>query len=263
MPATQTITTVNPTITQASLVTTLKNAFAAAGYPTPYADSTSGTDRILVYQLVFDAAKVYGTSYLRLKVTTALVVQQQLFTAWNITTVTGTNAGGESSLVTFANNLAIEIRTFVRTTEFKLIAMSQGSNYALLGYLRPDIKHSSFDEDTAPYIFQSNNVWNAPFATWQCTALTPYTGGGNTSFNSNMNNGSLASANPITNKRDVLAGMLLLSGSGQGIAAKTSDDCVSVAANGLSRFDPIQVTAGTEEYILLFPGNGTLAIRTV
>ena len=265
MPATQTTTTINPTHTQASIVTALKNAFAAAGYPALYADSTSGTDRILVYQLVFDANKIYGTSYLRLKITTALAVTQQLFTAWNIAAVTGTNGGVESTATTFSANVPIEVRTFAKTTgEFRVIALSQGTPYGLFGYIRPETRHPSFDEDTAPFIFQSNNIWTAnPFLTWQSSGLTPYSGTGNTAFTSSMGTATMSAANPVNNKRDILAGMVLFASTNQGVAAKSSEDLVSVAATGLSRFDSIQVVAGSEEYVLLFPGAGTMGVRII
>jgi hypothetical protein len=47
----------------------------------------------------------------------------------------------------------------------------------------------------------------------------------------------------------------------QGIAAQTSNEILTVAALGQTRFELIQFIAVTEEYLLLNPGYGTMALR--
>lgn len=267
MVATQTITTVTQTHTQASLVTLIKNGFTAAGFSVPVVDTTVGTDRVIVYQIVSDAAKTYGTAFLRIRITTTLTILQTLSAGFNTTTNVPVNPGTESSAFTAVTNLSIEVRTYVKANEFRFVILSQGTGYGVFGYLRPEERHPCFDENVAPYIFQSANVFNTNtyFNTWQCTGLSPYMSGGTpvTAFFTHMTFSSLAIANPVTNQRDSIAGMLLYPSSGQGIAAKTSNEIIMIAASGLTRFDSIQVTPGVEEYILLFPGAGSMALRTV
>ena len=267
MPATQTITTVTQTRTQASLATLIKNAFTAAGFPVPVVDTTVGTDRVIVYQIVSDATKTYGTAFLRIRITTTLTILQTLSAGFNTATNVPVSPGGESNSLATVTNLSIEVRTYVKANEFRFVILSQGSSYGFYGYLRPEERHPCFNENVAPYIFQSANVFTAGnyFVSWQCTALSPYVSGGSPViiFFTHMTFVSLAIANPVTNQRDSVAGMILYASSGQGVAAKTSNEIIMIAASGLTKFDSIQVTPGVEEYILLFPGAGSMALRTV
>lgn len=266
MPATQTITTVTQVHTQVSLVTLIKNGFTAAGFSAPIVDTTVGTDRIIVYQVVNDAAKTYGTAFLRIRITSALGISQTLSTGYNTTTNVPVNPGTESFVTTILSNITIEVRTYVKANEFRFVILSQGTNYAVFGYLRPEEKHPCFDENVAPYIFQSASAFTTGsyFNNWQCTGLSPYIFNSSPVilFNTHMTFANLAIANPVTNQRDSIAGMILYAGSGQGVAAKTSNEIIMVSAQGLSRFDLIQVTPGIEEYVLLFPGASSMALRT-
>lgn len=254
MPALQTINLINPTHTQTSLVNAIKNAFSQISLGSLQAELTQGTNKILVYSVSLN--NTYA--FLQIKVTSSLAVTQQLFADWNSSNNTGISGGQESTSATFTSNAILEVRTFNSPDEFKLVALSQSTKYALLGCLRPETKHPNFDESIAPFIFQFSNGWNTPFVTWHSTGLSPYA---NAIYTSNMGNANLKQAHPISNKRDILAGMLLFNNAGQGIAGKTSDDIVSVASGGLNKFDSIQDPNGGNEYILLYPGNGSMAIR--
>lgn len=266
MPATQTIISVSPTHSQVTLVTLIKNAFAAAGFDAPYADTTVGTDKIIVYRIISDVAKTYGTAYLRIKIASTRAISQTIGTNYNLTTNVLENPSTESTATIFVTNIFIEVRTFAKASEFRFVVLSQGSLIGFYGYLKPQSKHPCFDEEVAPYLFQSANVFTASnhFVSWVCTAITPYYTAPNytTTFFTDMASIYLATANPVTNKRDSLGGMILYPSSNQGIAAKTSDDIIMLAASGLTRFDLIQVTPGIEEYTLIFAAAGSMAIRT-
>ena len=93
--ATKTEASLAATITQTSFANALKTAFTSAGYSAVFDDYTSSTDRILVYAHVVDNSKVYGTSYLRIRITSALLIYQQIYSTWNATAHTGTGSSTE------------------------------------------------------------------------------------------------------------------------------------------------------------------------
>lgn len=254
----------SPAITQTNLVAAIKTAMTDAGFNSvPFDEFTSGTDKILVYDQTFNAA-TFGKVYLWVKITTALAINQQLYTAWNATTHTGTNGGTASTAITFAAGSQINFKAIKQNTtkEYQLLFVTQSTTVKVLGTLRPASKPSWWDENSYPFYFIPPA---ATFATLQSTAnaTMPYTGSSASTFTSSLNNPNMSAANPITSKRDVLAGVVLYPNSLQGVAGRTSDDLVMVAAAGLTRFDTIQIDPGVEEYILINPAVGGLAIRSV
>lgn len=266
MPATKTESSVAPNITQASLIAGIKSAMAATGYSSnPFDEYTSGTDRFLVYQITFDAAKTYGVVYLQIKVTSALAVAQRLYTGWDAVAHTGTNPGTETAVTgaTFASNIQIDFLGLAKSPEFRIVGIYQGNTYCFLGYLRPENKPTWWDENSFPYCFipLSSSNW----LTWYTAGITPYTGSLSTSgrVQSNFTVSQMANVNPITNRRDIVSGLMLFAASNEGIAGRTSNDVAMVSATGLARRDAIQVAAGVEEYLLLLPTAGGPAIRTI
>jgi len=73
----------------------------------------------------------------------------------------------------------------------------------------------------------------------------------------------LGTANAQDSERDILTGLLLLNQSNSGFAGKTSDDIAIVAANGSTRYDIILKNGTSQQYLLVNPGNGGMAIRIV
>lgn len=257
MPALATNNFISPIGTQDSLIQVIKDAFSNFGnMGIPYAEKTQGTNKFVVFKigLANEASNQYV--YLQIKVTNTLAVSQQLFAEWDGNN-TGINGGQESVPVTMNKATPIAISTFYKAGEFAFLAFFQPAKYCLLGWLRPQFKHPDFNESLSPFIFQSNNDWSKPFINWNSTALSPYS---STAYTSNMGSIYLSKPHPANNKRDLLAGMLLFSSAAQGIAGKTSEDIVSVAANGLNTFESIQGEDGSQ-YTLLYPGNGCLAVR--
>lgn len=248
----------SPSHDQLSLVELIKDAFESAGCGNVYTEFTSGKNKLLVYSIPLTSSELYGSAYLQVKITDGLAVTQQLFAEWDSSKKIGISGGRESTSVTFSKTANLQVRTFRKEGEFRLIALSQTDKFALLGYLRPSDKHPAFDETTGQYIFQSNNTWKLPFVAWNSSGATFYQ---TSDYTSNMGNINLSKAHPVTNKRDLVAGMLLYANSGYGIVGKTSEDIVSVAAAGLNKFDIIQDASANNEYVLLYPGNGCMAIR--
>lgn len=255
MPVTRTDTNLSATITQTSLVDAIKTAFTNAGFSTPIDDYTSGSDRILVYSLVVDASKNYGTTFLRIRITSALVCNQQLFTGWNTSTKTGTNGGTEVSYTTLAAGLPITL-VALNSGEVRLVLLLQSGVLVPLGMFVPTNRMSWYDLNSWSYGFiASTNT----FSTWRSANLTPYN---DTSFDIlPLANSRMSSANSQTGRRDVLSGLIGLSQSNQGYAFKTSDDLACISANGSNRLDIAAISGSTEQYLILGTVAGSLGIR--
>jgi hypothetical protein len=260
MPFNRTDYTLLPPITQQTFYDAIKARLAVIGGYTLFSEYSASGDKIVVYELLSDSTKLFGKVYYRVRVTTGLQIFQQLYVTWNATTNTGTLPSTESTSISFASNVAIDFVTFGKLPEYRFLALSQNTTFALFGGLRPEIKSDGWSEDSYPWMFILDNDWTAAnqFKKWLSCTSNPYS---NTSgFTSNMADSRLSSQNPVTNKRDSQASMVIYSTT-QGIAGQTSQEILTVAALGQTRFELIQFIAGTEEYILLNPGYGAMAIR--
>lgn len=256
MAVTKTSTTLQSGFTQANLADEIKAAFIAFGFT--LVEDYTATDRLLVFSYAFDATKTFGTIYLRVRLTAALAVNQSIGTAWNTTTKAIANESTASTAVGFIATSPLEIISYSRGSELKFLQLSQGTTTTtFLGTIRPENKPSWWNENTYPYCFIPNCNSNPNyFSTLYSSSLNPYS-------NNQCNllfSGALSTANSVTGKRDVVAGLLLLSNSNQGIAGKTSTDIALAAASGLAKLDTLQVSAA-EEYTLLFGGNNGVALR--
>lgn len=254
--AIRTDTSIVATVTQTSLVNGIKSAMINAGFTNPIDDYTSGTDRIVVYTKSVDTSKTYGILYYRVRVTTGLTVYAQIFSGWNATTHTGSNGGTEQTIATYSASGVISVAAFNGASEYNLIQLVQSSTVGALGLIVPDNKPTWWDLNLYPYGLA---VGINPYNGGQMSSLNPY---GNTGMLNNLNNSGLATANPVTNRRDVLTGVIFYSNSNSGIIGKTSDDLASVAASGLNRYDVIQPQNTSYQYTVFNNVAGGLALRT-
>lgn len=265
--ATRTTTTANPTLTMLNITTALKTAFAAitsnTDYATPIADylDSSLTFRMLVYRIILGTG-TKATIYQQIKVTNGFVISQKFSNDYNVSTKSSTNNSPDSTAVTFSSSVALSLTAYDHPEIKGVIIEQSGSTSISLCYCYPSSKPSWWNEDSYTYAFIPKDAsWNSY---WGLTgANSPYNHAATDAYGINALS-SLSLANPITNRRDVLPGAVLLSpgSTNQGVAARFSADIVQVAANGLARFDILQVAAGSEEYQLLQSGAaGALALR--
>lgn len=255
MTATRTTTTLATGITQATLNSALLTAFTSAGYNAPYDNYTTGTDRVLVYEFVYDASKTYGKVYYKLRITSGLSLFYQVCSAWNTATKVATNPSPELNTIVVSTTSAITFDALSEETEYKFVMLTQSTNSIIMGIICPFNKPGWWNVNAFPYGFAvSNSALNA-FA--GCT-LNPYSNGNYISFFSTSN---LATVNLQTNKRDIITGMILLTASTRGVAGKTSDDIGMGACNGSSRFDVLTFPGTTQEYLVLNPVTGGMVIR--
>lgn len=243
-------------ITQQNLYDGIKQAFSNAGYPAPFDEYTSGTDKFVVYAVVIDSTKLAGTAYLRIRVSNAFVLAQQLYTSWSVASHTGSNSSSEIAYSAFANNLQINLIALNANPEYKFVLAWQSNVFSPLGYLSPTHKPSWWDLNSFPYVFIP--AYN-DFSSIRTSNLTPYTQIDNDI--ALFGNTRLATANRITNRRDVLQGWLLLNQSNTGLAGRTSDDLILFSGSGTTRFDVLQIPGSNNQYLVLVPGNGGLAAR--
>lgn len=244
-----------PVITQQSLYDGIKAAFANAGFVSPFDEYTSGTERYLVFAIVLDSSKTYGTSYLRIRLLNNLAVVQSIYSTWTVANHTGTNPSQEVGYTTPVNNAQINFVSLNGGDEYKLIMLMQGTIVIPLGFISPANKPTWWDLNAWNYCFFPTSTI---FDTWRTTNLNPYA---NTDHNNSLNVARMGNANSQTNRRDLLPGIIVYTTSNQGISGRTSDDLVSVAGNGTTRYDVLQIPGDTKEYLILYPASGGLAVR--
>lgn len=246
---------VSPTLTQQTVYDGLKQALANAGFTTLYDEYTSGTDKFVVYQIIIDNTKIYGSAYIRFGVTNNLTLTQQLYATWIRTTHSGSNGSAGIIYPALVNNTSFNFVALNMGVECKLVMAYQESNYHALGYISPANKPDWWSLDSFPYVFiPTSNT----FAICRSTTLNPFN---NSEYDLSVNWTRMGVANWMTNRRDLLNGIVFFTQSNQGVIGRTSDDLVSVAGAGTTRFDTIQVPSSSEQYLIINPASGGLAIR--
>ncbi|WP_375470989.1 hypothetical protein [uncultured Nostoc sp.] len=253
--------TLNANFTQTSLKDAIKTAFNAMPNHVLVQDTTSSTDLLLIYLVTLNASKVCGKSYLKIRVTNTFSVRQQLLATWDIATKTGTLASTESSAITFINTSPIQLISLVKNPEYHFLALSQNSTFLLAGCLYPENRPSWWNEDAHYYIFHNDGSTTNIFKNWYTVIQSPF----NISpgiYTTDWGDLRLSNVNPETNKRAAISGMSFYSSS-QGDAGRTSNELISVAALGQTRFEQIVVTPGVEEYLLIIPNSGAMTLRSI
>lgn len=246
---------VAPTLTQQNIYDGIKQAFSNAGYAAPFDEFVTGTDKVVVYAIVLDNTKTYGTTYLRVRVTTTFIIGQQLFSTWNTATDTGTNGSTEVTYPALVNNVQVNFTALNGLTEYKIVLLTQGTNSIVLGFFSPANKPVWWDLNAWNYAFIPTV---STFASFRSTLLNPYNSTENDSI---LNNTRLGTANTQTNRRDLLPGIVFFTQTNQGISGRSSDDLVMVAAVGATRYDTVQIPNDTKQYLVLNPAAGGLAVR--
>lgn len=263
MPATRTITTLSATFTQTQLRDFLITAFSNAGFGSPFDNYSSGNDLLLVYELTINGSATFGKTYLRIRISNTFIIYQQIFSAWNTGTKTGSNGSTEVTYSTLSNTVNLVANAFSSAgnsgsgaTEYRLVLLTQGSIFIPLGILAPVTRRGSWNLNSWNwgYLFTSNSM-----NVLRSSTLNPYSNADNDIALSQSTR--LATANTTDNERDLIAPITVLTQSNTGIAGQTSTDFAIVSANGSTRYDQILRSGSSEVYLALTTGNGGLAIR--
>jgi hypothetical protein len=255
MPATRSITNLPATVTQSALVNAIQTAFTNAGFSAPVLDTTSGTDRILAYSFTTSTGN-FSTSHIRIRITSALAIFQQLSTGIPSGGTSGANSSAEISLGTLTTTTPCIFNALNGGSEYRLILLTQGTVLFPLGVIAPSTRRSSW----------SLNSWSWAFL-FTTSAMSTLRGTNLNQFASTdydllgMTSARMGTANPIDNERDIVTNLLLLTQSNQGIVGRTSDNFAFGSFNGSSRYDTINITGTSQQYLVVVPGSGGLAIR--
>ncbi|MEH2145298.1 hypothetical protein [Nostoc sp.] len=256
--ATRTITTLSANFTQAQLSAALQTAFTNAGFSSLFDSYTSGTDLILVYAFVADASKACGTTYLRVRISNTFIIYQQVYSAWNPSTHTGTNGSIEVGYSTLVNTTAGVFNSLNGTSESRLVLVTQGATFLPLGVIVPVTMRSSWDLNswTNGYIFTGSTM-----LLLRSTLANQYS---NTENDIALAGSTrLGTANTIDNQRDVLTGLLLLNQGNTGFCGKTSDDIAVINGSGSTRYDILTKSGTSQQYLVVNPGSGGIAMRII
>lgn len=149
-----------PTITFTSFLTALKTSMQDAGFSAnPFDQFIASGYTYLVYQVVNDANKTFGTVYLQIKIyndTTNNTVKfwSELITGYSISTHSGTGTSGtmsESSIFSLGNSLQFYA---ILHSEIKGIYLTSGTQQASpILLLRPAYRDTWWDEAITPWAF--------------------------------------------------------------------------------------------------------------
>lgn len=245
-----------PPITQSNLVTALQTAFTNAGFPSPLQTFTSGTDQIIIYRIVLDSTKTYGSIFLRLRITSALAIFQQVFSGWDTNTRTGTDGSSEVSYGTLSSSVAVGFNSFNDGNETRQIILTQNALFFPLGLIFPENRPSRWDLNSYPYGF----IWsNTSANTLRGTTRNQYN---NSDFSTYLNDSNLSGASPTGDGNDIVRGIILKSNSNNGVACQSSNNLGYGAAANLTRFTTIPVAGTTQAWTVINNVAGGLLIQT-
>jgi hypothetical protein len=251
--------TIIPTVTPQSLNDGLKVAFAAAGYGgTPYAEFDESGSKNLVYQIVNDISKAFGTIYLHVVISNDCAVSQQLHTSFDLQTNTGTNTRSPNFSNNFAEDDQVNWTALNNGAEFKWVMLYQNSRVVCLGTMRPDGMPDFWDEDIAPYVLV-NDTSNSPIERFRMAEITPYSG---EIIQTNLYMGVPNSRNPFDQQVDIVSRLILSPDSGEGIFGMTSGMIAQATDQDLSVGDTILLADGKEYFVILKPNyNPVVTVR--
>lgn len=256
--ATRTISSLSATFTQTQLSTALQAAFASAGFSSVFDSYSVGTDLFLVYAFVSDVSKTYGTTYLRLRISNTFIISQQIYATWSVSSRPGSGNSVEVSYSALLNTSNVMFVSLNGTTESRLVMITQGTTFIPLGLIVPATMRASWNlnSHTNGYMFTTNTM-----VTLRSSALNQFTSNDNDI--ALVGTTRLGTANTTDNERDLLTGLVLLNQGNTGFAGKTSDDIGIGSFNGSTRYDIITKSGTSQQYLVLLPGSGGVAIRIV
>jgi hypothetical protein len=256
--------TLQPPITQQSLTDGIKTALIAAGYGgTLYAEFDDGGQKNLVYQVVNDPAKTYGTVYLHLKISADRSVSQRLHTAFDTGMNTGSNLEYIDEFVDdFLNDYQIKWIALTNGTECRWVMLYQLPRWYCLGVLRPVGMPTFWNEDVAPYAIISDTGYSM-LGKFHMADITPY-------FNNEEIRSSLyepvipRGRNPFNNQVDIITRLLFSPQSQEGMFGMTSDDIAQATDANLAIGDLVVLPDGKEFFTIATLGGSSpaLVVRT-
>jgi len=260
----RTNSSITPPINSTTLLAGLETAMQNAGFGTKIHRYVVGNETRDVYRVQF-SPDTYGTAYFITAVTNNLSIGCSLHYDFNTSTNTGSSLPANSyTNMTVQNGAGVNFVAFNGGTQFKMVLIIQGVAVGALSLVRPSLARPNFWTDNQyPYFFMGSYITGSnKFTTWAATggaSLHPYsyTEVGLRPINLQ---GSLPDG-----KRQVVCSVQLQSIAGPrgGFIGQFDSDIAQVSGQNTNMLDLIIVEPGVEEYTILDPVSGGLAVRTV
>jgi len=247
------------------LLSGLRTAMQNAGFGARIHTYVVGNETRDVYRIQYSTG-IYGTAYLEIRVNTAsLILSCVLYWSFNTN-----NNTGSASPATSANNMTINTTSGVNFvalnggTQLKMCLIIQGATVGALSLVRPSLARPAFwTDDHYPYFFINKNITGGNrFTVWESTGgpeRHPYSSNAIGLRPINLQ-GTLPNG-----QRQIVASVQLQSttGTNQGFIGQFDGDIVQVAGANALILDNLTVLPGVEEYLILQPVSGGLAVRVV
>lgn len=244
-----------PSITVSSLSALIQTSLTDAGLNTPFDSYVDTGNTNLVYQIVNDANKVYGTVYLLISITpgsNSFQINYKL--GWNYSSTTKLCATVSSVVQSSSISNSISIISYaISHGEIKGTILSQNGINTPIFFLRPFYKDTWWNE--------ANYPWGFIFTGSTMVGMTGISGNPyypNYPDFTFPDGTYLANANTYTLVRSIWPmGLILLSTSRAGIPGYFQD-LRQAAIYQLSAFS--RLDSPTESWFILSPGNGGLVL---
>jgi hypothetical protein len=253
-----------PTITQESLFEDLKMMFLAAGYSTIYAEFDDGDYKNVVYEVVNDSTKTFGTVYLHIQVDYYLEIKQRLHTRFDKLNNEGSNNGDYESRG-FGEETVIRWISLDNGSEFKLVMLYQSFTWICLGFIRPQNMPPYWNENETPYSLVSSV--NQPLEYFHLSEVNPYEDDEYSPENEERIKSTIytnitpRARNPFTNDVDIIAGFPFVPESGRGMFGMSSPVIGFATDTTLAIGDSVVTADAT--YCVIAPPIGTNTPRIV
>lgn len=244
----------------------LRAAIQNTGIGARIDDYTSGNETRDVYQQDYGTALTYSNAFIETRINTlTMMISLALYHSFNTTT----NTGSANPAVT-QNNMVINTATSVNFVsldggaEFRMVLVIQGSTIGVLALVRPTLARPAWWTDSDyPYFFINRNITGisqlVQFDSTGGTALTPFS-----SITQEVRAAKVLGLNP-NSRRQLVTGVQLQTSTGtnRGLIGQFSNDFALCSGTNALALDLIEVVPGVNEWLILNPAEGGLAVRIV
>jgi hypothetical protein len=244
------------TVTHQSFTEGLKTAFAAAGYgQTPYAEFDEIGIHHIVYEVVNDSTKTFGTIYLEILIASDFSVCQRLHRTFNFVNNTGSNTREYGFSILHQEDYPIYWKSLSYGSEFKWVMLQQNGRVTYLGIMRPETMPTFWDENVAPYALVSS--MNAAMETFYMADGSLYLS--NPSIIANIVGAEVPTQrNPFDQQIDILPRLVFYPSTNEGLFGVSSSMIARAGDQTLQVGDFITLSNGHEYLVIVQQGYGSV-----
>lgn len=266
MALTRTSNSIAAPITSTLLLDGLRVGMQNAGFGSRISTYTSGNETRDIYETDYGTGQTYSKSYLQTRVnSSALLVSAALYWSWNVSNNTGSaDPAVTSSNMTVNTSTSVNFVALNGGHEFRALIIVQGTSIGAIQLLRPSLRPAWWTDNDFPYFFIGSNITGgSQFLNYSSTggnSLNPFL-----SVSARLRPVQMQGINHLS-QRQVLTHPYLETTStptNQGVLGQFGADLGQCSGNNASIFDLIEVLPGVNEWAILNPSNGGLAVRIV